>query len=255
MTSENSILYTDKLTKRFGGLIAVNEVSITARKGLITLLIGPNGCGKTTFVNTVTGYYKPDGGRAVFEGDDITGLPLHKTYEKGLVRTFQIPSPFLRLSVLENLLIASRGHPGEMFTKHIFKSSWKKFEDEKIDRAFDIMKTLGLERYWDKEAASLDAGALKLIEIGRALMSDAKMLVLDEPIAGVNPKLAHNIFSHIVKLRDEMKLSFLIIEHRLDIALKYVDFVYAMHQGRIISEGAPEEVSRDENVRKVYIGG
>jgi len=131
----------------------------------------------------------------------------------------------------------------------------EKFEDEQVDRAFEIMKTLGLDKYWDKEAASLDAGALKLIEIGRVLMSDAKMLILDEPIAGVNPKLAHNIFSHIVKLRDEMNFSFLIIEHRLDIALKYVDFVYAMRQGRVISEGTPEEVARDENVRKMYIGG
>jgi branched-chain amino acid transport system ATP-binding protein len=255
MVNSDSMLYTNKLTKRFGGLIAVNEVSLTARRGLITLLIGPNGCGKTTLVNTITGYYKPDEGRVVFEGDDITGMPPHKTYKKGLVRTFQIPSPFLRLSVLENLLVASRGNPGENLTKHIFKGSWEKFENEQVDKAFEIMKILGLEKYWDREAMSLDAGALKLTEIGRALMSDAKMLVLDEPIAGVNPKLAHNIFSYIVKLRDGMKISFLIIEHRLDIALKYADFVYAMHQGRIISEGTSEEVARDENVRKIYIGG
>lgn len=249
------ILQTDKLVKRFGGLIAVNEVSIGIGEGSITLLIGPNGCGKTTFVNTISGYYRPDGGKVFFQGEEITGLPLHKTYEKGLVRTFQIPSPFLQLSVLENLLIAARNHPGESFSKHIVKSSWARHEMDLVDKAFQIMNILGLDKYWDKEPASLDAGALKLIEIGRALMSDAKMVILDEPIAGVNPKLAHNIFSHIVKLRDEMNLTFLIIEHRLDIALKYVDFVYAMHQGRIIASGSPDEIARNEQVRMVYVGG
>ncbi|RDD52758.1 MAG: ABC transporter ATP-binding protein [Candidatus Korarchaeota archaeon NZ13-K] len=249
------MLQTDRLIKRFGGLIAVNEVSLGVEKGSITLLIGPNGCGKTTFVNTVTGYYKPDGGRVFFQGEEITGLPLHKTYEKGLVRTFQIPSPFLKLSVLENLLVAARGHPGELFTRHILRSSWKRFEDEAVERAFEIMRVLGLEDHWDKEPASLDAGALKLIEIGRALMSGAKMVVLDEPIAGVNPRLAHDIFSYIVRLRDSMGLTFLIIEHRLDIALKYVDFVYAMHQGKIIATGTPEEIARNERVRMVYVGG
>ncbi len=249
------ILRTDKLVKRFGGLIAVNEVSLGVKEKSITLLIGPNGCGKTTFVNTVSGYYKPDGGRVFFRGEEITGLPLHKTYEKGLVRTFQIPSPFLKLSVLENLLVAVRNHPGELFTKHLIVSSWKKYENEAIEKAFRIMEVLGLEEYWDKEPASLDAGALKLIEIGRALMSDAKMVILDEPIAGVNPKLAHHIFSYIVKLRETMGLTFLIIEHRLDIALKYVDFVYAMHRGRIIASGTPEEIARNEQVRMVYVGG
>jgi len=249
------ILRTDKLIKRFGGLIAVNEVSLGVEEKSITLLIGPNGCGKTTFVNTVSGYYKPDGGKVFFRGEEITGLPLHKTYEKGLVRTFQIPSPFLKLSVLENLLVAVRNHPGEMFTKHLITSSWKGYEYESVEKAFRIMEVLGLEKYWDKEPASLDAGALKLIEIGRALMSDAKMIMLDEPIAGVNPKLAHNIFSYIVKLRETMDLTFLIIEHRLDIALKYVDFVYAMHRGRIIASGTPDEIARNEQVRIVYVGG
>ncbi len=249
------ILHTDKLTKRFGGLIAVNEVTLNVKRGSITLLIGPNGCGKTTFVNTITGYYKPDGGRVFFDGGDITGLPLNKTYEKGLVRTFQIPFPFLKLSVLENLLVAARNNPGEKFTRHLIKSSWIKVEEQLTEKAFNIMKMLGIEEDWDKEPESLDAGALKLIEIGRALISDAKMIALDEPIAGVNPKLAHNIFSHIVNLRKELDITFLIIEHRLDIALRYVDFVYAMYRGKIISQGTPEEIARDKEVREVYVGG
>jgi len=249
------ILQTEKLTKRFGGLIAVNEVSLSVEDKSITLLIGPNGCGKTTFINSVSGYYKPDGGRVFFRGEEITGLPLHETYKRGLVRTFQIPSPFLKLSVLENLLVAARNHPGELFTKHILPGSWKEYEREMIEKAFEIMRALGLEDYWDKEPASLDAGALKLIEIGRALMSDAIMVILDEPIAGVNPRLAHNIFSYIVKLREDMGITFLIIEHRLDIAMKYVDFVYAMDRGRIIAAGTPDEIAKNEEVRRVYVGG
>lgn len=249
------MLHTEKLVKRFGGLIAVNEVSLDVEDKSITLLIGPNGCGKTTFVNSISGYYKPDGGRVFFRGEEITGLPLHKTYEKGLVRTFQIPSPFLKLSVLENLLVAARNHPGELFTKHVFPSTWRDYERDLVDKAFDIMRALGIEKYWDREPASLDAGALKLIEIGRALMSGAVMVILDEPIAGVNPRLAHEIFSYVAKLREERGLTFLIIEHRLDIALKYVDIVYAMYRGRIIASGTPEEIARNEQVREVYIGG
>jgi branched-chain amino acid transport system ATP-binding protein len=145
------ILKTDNLIKRFGGLIAVNEVSIGVEDGSITLLIGPNGCGKTTFVNSVSGYYKPDGGKVYFQGEDTTGLPLHKMYQKGLVRTFQIPSPFLQLSVLENLLLAARNNPGESFTKHLIRSSWKDYEADSVDKAIQIMRILGLEKYWDKE--------------------------------------------------------------------------------------------------------
>jgi branched-chain amino acid transport system ATP-binding protein len=247
-------LKTIGVTKRFGGLVAVNHVNINVMRKSITLLIGPNGCGKTTLVNTITGIYEPDEGEVYFEGKNITGLPPDRIYREGLVRTFQIPSPFTKLSVLDNLLVAARDHPGEKFRSHLFRRSWIKTEEELINKAFEYLKILGLDKYWDREASELDAGGLKLLEIGRALMSDARMIILDEPIAGVNPRLAHNIFSHIVELRNKLGITFMIIEHRLDIALRYSDYVYAMNRGEIISSGTPDEIIRDEKVRSVYLG-
>ncbi|MEM0000708.1 MAG: ABC transporter ATP-binding protein [Desulfurococcaceae archaeon] len=247
-------LKTLNVTKRFGGLVAVNKVSVSIPKGSLTLLIGPNGCGKTTLVNTITGIYKPDEGKVYFNNEDITGLPSDQVYRRGLVRTFQIPSPFTKLSVLDNLLVAARGNPGEKFRYHLFKKAWWSYEKKALEKAFEVMRILNLDKYWDREVSELDAGALKLIEIGRALMSDAQMIILDEPIAGVNPKLAHSIFSHIVNVRNELGITFLIIEHRLDIALKYADYVYVMNQGLIISSGTPSEIVKDEKVRAVYLG-
>lgn len=248
-----SILTTESVTKSFDGLKAVNSVSIKVEEDSITLLIGPNGSGKTTFINVVSGYYKPDSGKIYFKGEDITGLPMYKVYKKGLVRSFQIPLPFTRLSVLENLLVA-KYNPGEGFIRHLFKGSWRKVEKEQIEEAYEILKLLGLEEFSDEQAASLSAGHLKLIEIGRALASGAEMILLDEPIAGVNPVFAHTIFSHILNIRKERHVTFLIVEHRIDIALRYADYVYVMNEGKLICEGAPNQVVEDEEVRRVYIG-
>lgn len=251
----NIILKTIDVVKRFGGLIAVNRVSINVPEKSITLLIGPNGCGKTTLVNVISGIYRPEHGRVVFMGEDITNLSPEKIYRKGLVRTFQIPMPFLKLSVLDNLLVSARGNSGETFIGHLMRRRWVSEENRLVEKAFEITRIIGLNKYWDREASTLDAGGLKLLEIGRALMSDAKMIILDEPIAGVNPKTAHQIFSHIVDLRNRLGTTFLIIEHRLDIAMKYVDYVYAMNRGEIIAEGTPSEIASNERVRAVYIGG
>lgn len=254
VSGKRAHLRTHNLTKRFGGLVAVDSVSIDVERGSITLLIGPNGCGKTTLVNTITGIYKPDGGRVFFEDEDITGLPPHKVYRRGLVRTFQIPSPFTKLSVLDNLLVAARENPGERFSTHFLKKRWFSVERGLVERALGILRLVGLEKYWDREASELDAGSLKMLEVGRALMADAKMVILDEPIAGVNPGLAHRIFSSIREINSKTGITFLIIEHRIDIALKYVDYVYVMDRGRIISSGTPDKIVRDEAVRSVYLG-
>lgn len=248
------MLSTEAVVKSFGGLKAVNSVSIKVEEGSITLLIGPNGSGKTTLVNVIAGYYKPDSGKVYFKGEDITGLPMNETYKKGIVRTFQIPSPFIKLSVLENLLVAARANPGERFSKHLFRKSWEKAEKEYIEKAFEIMKMLDLDDVCDLQPSSLSAGHLKLIEIGRALAADAKFVMLDEPIAGLNPVFAHNIFSHILKIRKERGITFLIVEHRLDIALGYADYVYVMNEGNLICKGTPDFVVKDDYVRRVYIG-
>jgi branched-chain amino acid transport system ATP-binding protein len=252
--SNHDILVTDSIVKKFGGLRAVDGVSIRVKEKLVSLLAGPNGCGKTTLINIISGYYKPDLGKILFKGNDITGLPMNLTYKRGLVRTFQIPAPFSKMSVLENLLVAYRNNPGEDFFKHLNRRYWSNVEKEAMEDAFKILQMLGMEDVWNREAWTLGAAQLKLLEIGRALMSKAEVLILDEPIAGVNPKIAHEIFCHLNTLRNRLGITFLVIEHRLDIALKYVDHVFVMCEGKIIYDGDPKNVVEDKTVRKIYLG-
>ncbi|MEL9914715.1 MAG: ABC transporter ATP-binding protein [Thermoplasmatales archaeon] len=248
------ILKTENIVKKFGELRAVNGVSITVKREQITLLIGPNGSGKTTLVNVISGYYKPDEGRVYFRGKDITGLPPYEIYGLKLVRSFQIPAPFARLSVLENLLFASRKHPGEGFLTHLLRNKWLSYEREAIERAYEILETLDMDDFWMRRAEELSGAQLKLLEIGRALMADADLIILDEPIAGVNPTSAHEIFSYLMELRSRYGKTLLVIEHRLDIALPYADHVFVLNEGRVIYSGSPKKVTEDETVRTVYIG-
>jgi len=249
-------LNTVGVVKKFGGLIALRGVNVSVSPNTVTMLIGPNGSGKTTLINVISGIYKPDEGRVILRGEDITGLPPHKIYSLGLVRTFQIPSPFLKLTVLENLMVAAKGQIGEGLLAAVIKrKSWMRQEEALEEKAFKVMELLSLDKLWDRRASELSGGQTKLLEIGRALMSDPSIILMDEPIAGVNPRLAHDIMEYIVNIRKEVGLSFLIVEHRLDIVLDYVDYVYAMHEGEVISKGAPEEVVSDPIVVKSYLGG
>lgn len=243
------------LTKRFGNLRAVDGISLGVEENVITILIGPNGSGKTTLINTISGLYKPDSGRVVYRGKDITGLAPHRVYRLGLARTFQIPTLFGKMAVLENVMVARKDNPGESFLKSIFKRSWIKDERSAAEEGFRVLQTVGLSEVWDKPAHSLSGGQMKLLEIARALMSGAQTLLLDEPISGVNPALAHEIFQRLVKMRDELGLTFFIIEHRLDIALDYVDNVIAMAYGKLIASGKPQAVMTNRNVIDAYLGG
>ncbi len=239
------------VTKKFEGLIAVDNVTMKIKD--ITLLVGPNGSGKSTLVNIITGLYKPDSGKILFFDKDITNLKPHERYKLGIVRTFQIPQPLKRMTVLENVLISSP-HPGESFLKSMIKGAWRKYEEEIIEKAFKILKFLNLEDLWEYEAYKLSGGQLKLLELARALMCDAKVILLDEPISGVAPKLAKDIFEKIKEIKNKLGISFLIIEHRLDIAMNYADYVYAMFNGKIIAKGKPEEIIEDKNLIEIYIG-
>jgi branched-chain amino acid transport system ATP-binding protein len=249
-----AVLEVRNLTKSFGNLRAVDDVSFGVEEKSITILIGPNGSGKTTLINVISGRYEPDSGEVLYERKEITGLPPHKVYRLGLARTFQIPALFLRLSVLENVMVAKKDNPGEGFARSVVKTSWMRAEEETAVQAFSILKAVGLLQMWEVPASNLSGGQMKLLEMARALMSGAKVLLLDEPISGVNPTLAHEIFRTMLSLRSELGVTFFVIEHRLDIALGYVDQVVAMALGKIIASGAPEKVVNDPEVIEAYLG-
>lgn len=248
-----TILLTRNLTKRFGGVVALDSVSIDVKRNSITLLIGPNGAGKTTFINVCTGVLKPDHGKVVFDSIDITGWPPYKVYSIGFARTFQIPQPFRSLTVLDNVLVAMKSR-GENPIRALFKRGWIREEKENIEKAFKILDLVGLDSFWDWEAYKLGAGQLKMLEVARALASGAKLLALDEPIGGTDPGYASRIFERLSKIRSALDVSFIVIEHRIDIALKYADKVYVMDRGRIVANGAPSEILKNPKVAEIYLG-
>jgi branched-chain amino acid transport system ATP-binding protein len=250
-----NILEVQEIKKSFGNLHALDGVSFGVEERTVTILIGPNGSGKTTMINVVSGLYTPDSGHVVYSGRDITGMKPYKVYREGLVRTFQIPALFQRLAVLENVMVAKKENPGEAFSKSFRPGSWAKAEEATAEEAFRILDTVGLIKLWDRPAGTLSGGQMKLLEIARALISGANTMLLDEPISGVNPTLAHEIFQKILSLRDRLGLTFLIVEHRLDIALTYVDSVVAMAYGKLIASGKPEMVMADQRVIDAYLGG
>ncbi len=229
----NIILSVRDIRKSFGNLRALDGISLNVAEQKISILIGPNGSGKSTLVNVVSGLYSPDSGTVIFNGENVTGFSPHRLYKKGMARTFQIPALFWNLTVLENLLVAEKNNPGESFLKSLLSGFWNDSEKHAMEKA---------------------SRQMKLVEIGRALMSDAKLLLLDEPVSGVNPTLAHEIFARILKLRDALGLTFFIVEHRLDIALKYVDEIFAMALGKLIATGLPDEVMNNKKVIEAYLG-
>jgi branched-chain amino acid transport system ATP-binding protein len=241
--------------KSFGNLHALDGISLQVAERKVSILIGPNGSGKSTLINVISGLYSPDSGKIIFDNKDVTDFAPHKLYKMGIARTFQIPALFWNLTVLENLLIAEKNNPGESFLRSLLKSFWKDSERKAMEKASRILELLGLSGLWNQPSFKLSGGQMKLVEIGRALMSDAKLLLLDEPVSGVNPTLAHEIFSRILKLRDELGLTFFIVEHRLDIALKYVDEIFAMALGKLIASGLPDEVMNNKRVIEAYLGG
>jgi branched-chain amino acid transport system ATP-binding protein len=249
-----SILSISGITKNFGGLIVLDGIDMEIEQGKLYQLIGPNGSGKTTLINVVSGLLKPDDGKIIFDGTDITQKGLFDTYKTGLVRTWQIPQPFNTLTTMENFLISSSGNVGESFLIAPLKSKWKNDEKRIADKAMEIMEMVSLVEKKDTLSQNLSGGQQKLLELGRAMMSDASMILMDEPIAGVNPTLAHEIFEKISSLCKKQKITFLIVEHRLDIALQYADHVFAMNRGKIIAQGSSDDVIKHPKVMESYLG-
>ena len=249
------ILSISAVSKHFGGLTVLDGVDMELEQGKLYQLIGPNGSGKTTLINVVSGLLRPDDGRIIFDGNDITHKGLFDTYKTGLIRTWQIPQPFNTLTTMENFLISSSGNAGESFLMAPLRSKWKNDEKRITDKAMQIMEMVSLVEQKNISSQNLSGGQQKLLELGRAMMSGASMILMDEPIAGVNPTLAHEIFAKISDLCKKQKITFLIVEHRLDIALQYADHVFAMDKGKIIAEGSSEDVIKHPKVVESYLGG
>lgn len=250
---DEPILIIRNLSKKFGNFYALQNVSLAIPRKSITLLIGPNGSGKTTLINCITGVHIPEEGEIIFDGKNITGLPIHETVKIGLGRSFQIPQPFMRMTVAENLLVCGQNNPGESFLSSVNRRNWRAFERRTLERMYKVLRVIGLEDKADNLACELSGGQLKLLELGRLLMLNSKMMLLDEPIGGVNPVLANSIFSHIINIRNEFEASFLIIEHRLDIAMKYVDLVYVLSGGNVVASGTPGEIVEKSELYEVYL--
>ena len=250
MSSDDLLFLAKNVSKTFGGLVALDKVTISIPEGSLTLMIGPNGSGKTTFLHVASGVLKPDSGTLLFAGRDVTFLPSHVRFRLGMVTTFQIPRLFPSLSALENVLVAARGaceNPLSLMNP-------RAGERDLLEKAFEVLRLLSLDHLWDRPAKALSGGQMKLLELARALVNEPKLLLLDEPLAGVNPALASEIMRFLSKIRRERGVTMLLVEHRLDIALKHADYVYVLHHGRIISEGPPESVIEDPLVAKAYLG-
>ncbi|MEM9248003.1 MAG: ABC transporter ATP-binding protein [Pseudomonadota bacterium] len=250
----NPLLSADGLERSFYGVRALNGASLSVDAGTITGLIGPNGAGKTTVFNCLSGVIPAEAGRVLFDGTDITQLRPEEISQRGLVRTFQIARGFPRLTVLETLLLHGEAQPGEDILTAVFAPARSRArEAELIERARGIAAQLNLSHVLGNMASDLSGGQKKLLEIGRALMGRPKLILLDEPVAGVNPALAGEIAERISELRDT-GLTFLIVEHDMDIVARLCDPVIVMAAGAKLTEGSFDEVVADERVQDAYLG-
>ncbi len=248
------MLRLEALAKSFGGFAVVKGCDLEVREGEIVGLIGPNGAGKTTVFNLITSALPLDAGRVWFDDRDITGFPTHRIAQAGLVRTFQVPRLFERLSVIENLMVAGPNQRGERFwSVWLRPGEIAREEKRNEEQAWETLRFLGMERVANDLAATLSGGQKKLLELGRALMARPRMLLLDEPVAGVAPRLIDEIADRIRVLRGR-GLTFLVIEHKMDFIMALSDRLYVMADGRVLTEGRPEEVQADQRVLDAYLG-
>jgi branched-chain amino acid transport system ATP-binding protein len=248
-------LVVDRLTKSFGGVRAVDGCTLAVREGTITGLIGPNGAGKTTLFNLLTGFHRPDGGRVTFRGADITGLPPYQVFRRGICRTFQIPREFKDLTVVENLLVVPPDQVGERLWTPWLQPGRIRAEEARLrDTAAAVLEQVGLTRLADDPAWTLSGGQKKLLELGRALMADPKLLMLDEPGAGVNPTQMKELKRSIQRLATERSITILLIEHDMDLVMAVCNPVIVMSEGRPLAEGTPDAVRRDPRVLAAYLG-
>lgn len=247
------ILVVDSVRRTFGGLTAVDVGHIEVPRGAITALIGPNGAGKTTLFNLLTGFDKPDAGKWTFEGRSLSGVPAFKVARMGQIRTFQLTKALGLLTVMDNMLLGAKGQSGENLFRALLPFLWRKQEEGNRAKALDLLTRFKLDAKKDDYAASLSGGQRKLLEMARALMSDPTLVMLDEPMAGVNPALTQSLLDHILNLKAE-GMTVLFVEHDMHMVRHIADWVIVMAEGKVVAEGDPHEVMKDPAVIDAYLG-
>jgi neutral amino acid transport system ATP-binding protein len=247
------IVIADSVTRQFGGLKAVDVQHLEIPRGQITALIGPNGAGKTTMFNLLTGFDKPNTGTWEFDGKSLAHVSAFKVARSGMVRTFQLTKSLGRLSVLQNMLLGAKGQRGEGFFSALIKPLWAKQEALNTQKADELLARFKLDEKREDYAASLSGGQRKLLEMARALMSDPELIMLDEPMAGVNPALTQSLLGHVKNLKSD-GTTVLFVEHDMHMVTHISDWVVVMAEGRIVAEGPPETVMKDPAVIDAYLG-
>lgn len=247
------VLVIDGLVRRFGGLVAVDVDHLEIQRGSITALIGPNGAGKTSLFNLVTGFDRPDRGHWTFDGDELTGKSADRVAKAGMVRTFQLTKALGRMSVLDNMLVGAKGQRGEAMLAGAFAWLWRDADRANSVRARQLLEHFRLSEVQMDYAATLSGGQRKLLEMARAVMAEPTVLMLDEPMSGVNPVLVQSLLGYITDLRSQ-GMTVVFVEHDMDVVMGISDWVVCMAEGRIISEGPPSVVGADPAVIDAYLG-
>ena len=250
---KDPILVADGVKRTFGGLTAVDVDHLEIPRGAITALIGPNGAGKTTLFNLLTGFDKPDQGSWSFDGNSLSGVPSFKVAQQGQVRTFQLTKALSLLTVLENMKLGAKNQSGESFFKALFPSIWRKQDQEIEVKALELLKRFKLDSKKDDFAASLSGGQRKLLEMARALMTDPVLVMLDEPMAGVNPALTQSLLEHVLDLKKQ-GMTVLFVEHDMHMVRHIADWVVVMAEGKVVAEGPADTVMKEQAVIDAYLG-
>ncbi|GGA35639.1 ABC transporter ATP-binding protein [Pelagibacterium lentulum] len=254
--SSDAVISVHDVSKRFGGLMAVKNCSLSVERGSITGLIGPNGAGKSTLFNMVAGNFAPTSGKIIFDGQDITGLKPHQLFKLGMLRTFQIAHEFSNMTALENLMMVPGDQPGESLGTLWFRPSIARAREIEVkQKALDVIDFLKLGHVKDELAGNLSGGQKKLLELGRTMMVDAKVVLLDEVAAGVNKTLLNDLAANIERMNSELGYTFFVIEHDMDLIARLCDPVIVMAQGEVIAKGTMEELRANPMIVEAYFGG
>ena len=247
------ILVIDDVKRAFGGLLAVNVDHLEIQRGTITALIGPNGAGKTTLFNVISGFDEPTTGEWHLNGKRLHGMQPYRIARSGMVRTFQLTKSLAKMTCLQNMMLAAPGQSGERFVPAFFKSSWRGKESAVEDQAMELLGRFNMAHMRDEYAATLSGGQRKLLEMARSLMTEPDIVLLDEPMAGVNPALVQSLLGHVEALRDD-GMTIIFIEHDMDVIMGISDWIAVLAEGRVIAEGTPDQVGENPAVIDAYLG-